>query len=1073
MANEGDTQMTTPSRGEASDLAVALNTALASTDVPEINYDFHHFFHPYVDEIVSTLSKHSLDAVLNGPWQDKQRNELFFLATYGNPGAGSTITAHAKSLEVNASEPYANYNWEFFFHMPVTVAVHLSKTRRFAEAQRWFHFVFNPISTNREPAPKRFWNFLAFRNEETADRIEDLLLLLSTATDLDPTQVKKRDGILAVYAAALEKPFQPHVIARARQVAYQYSVVMKYLDSLLAWGDDLFRQDTIETINEATQLYVLAANILGPRPQRVPPVGSTKGLSYSEIKANKDAMGNALVALENAFPFEQFSGNLPTSTPGAGALLGIGRTLYFCVPRNDKLLSYWDQVADRLFKVRHCMNIEGIVRSLALFDAPIDPGMLVAAAGAGFDVSAILSGLHQQMGPMRGLWLMQKAIELCNEVRGLGGALLSAIEKGDSEHMALVRQGHEIKIQTMTRETRFLQWKSAEELTNSLLTSRAVTLQRLRYYQRLLGLPTDTNAPDAIEIQRPEKLTQGNFAEVLAKLVSQYDKPLAIQALPPLRLADGSSPSLQSGAEGGGRLYLNTNEHADLNIHSPKAHDFRIAASANDTISKPFAMIPDIDVDLHYWGLGAHTKVFGGSMLSLMAQMVSGALNTGAIIEESRAGNASKTASFERRADDWMLQYNQAARELMQNGRQIISSLLAEQVARHEYETADQQLANAGEINDLLESKFSNRELYLWMQGEISRLYYDYYRFAYETARRAEYAMKQELMRPELDAQTFVQFNYWDTGRKGLQAGEALLLDLKRMEMAYHDNNKRELEITKHISLRQLNAFELWKLRDGGTCTISVPDEVYALDFPSHYFRRIKSVSVSVPCVVGPYTSVSGTLGLGGSKLRTSPAGEAGPVGPVAVQSIATSTAANDSGLFEFNFRDERYLPFEGAGAASEWTFTLPQEFRAFDYSTISDLILHVRYTARDGGATAAGPAVTRVKSWLKTLQDTGPLCLLASLRQDFPLAWSALKQGGATAQASVALSDELFPYFVHGMSRTFGSPVAHALATDSNPIVVTASVATDQLKIELANAQDLGRLSDVFVVIPYSVRVS
>ena len=38
---------------------------------------------------------------------------------------------------------------------------------------------------------------------------------------------------------------------------------MKYLDNLIAWGDSLFRQDTMETVNEATQLYVLAANILG------------------------------------------------------------------------------------------------------------------------------------------------------------------------------------------------------------------------------------------------------------------------------------------------------------------------------------------------------------------------------------------------------------------------------------------------------------------------------------------------------------------------------------------------------------------------------------------------------------------------------------------------------------------------------------------------------------------------------------------------------------------------------------------------------------------------------------------
>ena len=49
-----------------------------------------------------------------------------------------------------------------------------------------------------------------------------------------------------------------------------FKTVMAYLDNLIAWGDSLFRQDTGETINEATQLYVLAANLLGPTPAAGP-----------------------------------------------------------------------------------------------------------------------------------------------------------------------------------------------------------------------------------------------------------------------------------------------------------------------------------------------------------------------------------------------------------------------------------------------------------------------------------------------------------------------------------------------------------------------------------------------------------------------------------------------------------------------------------------------------------------------------------------------------------------------------------------------------------------------------------
>ena len=68
-------------------------------------------------------------------------------------------------------------------------------------------------------------------------------------------------------------------------------------------------------------------------------------------------------------------------TPGAPVTLPA--MLYFAIPKNEKLLSYWDTVADRLFKIRHGMNIEGVRRSLALFEPPIDPALLVRAAAAG------------------------------------------------------------------------------------------------------------------------------------------------------------------------------------------------------------------------------------------------------------------------------------------------------------------------------------------------------------------------------------------------------------------------------------------------------------------------------------------------------------------------------------------------------------------------------------------------------------------------------------------------------------------------------------------------------------------
>src|SRR5690606_31095506 len=136
--------------------------------------------------------------------------------------------------------------------------------------------------------------------------------------------------------------------------------------------------------------------------------------------------------------------------------------------------------------------------------------------------------------------------------------------------------------------------------------------------------------------------------------------------------------------------------------------------------------------------------------------------------------------------------------------------------------------------------------------------------------------------------------------------------------------------------------------------------------YPGQYMRRIKTVSVSIPCVAGPYTTINCKLSQTSSKYRKNtsltPDGkyEENPVNGdprfeyiTNGDTIATSSAQNDSGVFELNFGDDRYLPFEGAGAISDWTISIPNEFPLFDPDTIRDVILHIKYTAQDGGTLA------------------------------------------------------------------------------------------------------------------------
>jgi Tc toxin complex TcA C-terminal TcB-binding domain len=134
--------------------------------------------------------------------------------------------------------------------------------------------------------------------------------------------------------------------------------------------------------------------------------------------------------------------------------------------------------------------------------------------------------------------------------------------------------------------------------------------------------------------------------------------------------------------------------------------------------------------------------------------------------------------------------------------------------------------------------------------------------------KRTEAAYRHELGLTDSD---FIKFGYWDGLKKGLLAGERLAFDLKRVETAYLEQNSREYEITKHVSLALLDPATLISLQQSGACYISLPEALFDLDYPGHYMRRIRSVSLTIPCVTGPYTGVNCTLAPLKSSVRHSP----------------------------------------------------------------------------------------------------------------------------------------------------------------------------------------------------------
>lgn len=996
-------------------------------------YTFQSFYHPYVPVLIKQLNRYGVEGILNPRehgeahalrrqlMREPSNREFADIYDLGPRINGEDLPAEEFDFEYGT--PYAIYNWELFFHIPFMIANHLSQNQRFEEAQRWYHFIFDPTDNSEVPLAMnryRFWKVRPFFENTDVRTIEELLRLLSSTDPADKDLRKRLEDQIKDWR---RNPFQPHLIAEQRPLAYQKAIVMKYLDNLIAWGDHLFRQDTRESVNEATQIYILAAEILGKQPEQIPtPAGDvvidgTPIRTFSDLAPHLNALDNALIQLESLLPPTEpggssgglsASGSFATPTNGGGGGLGaadsfaspdvdeeddapvaeiVGSTLFFCVPPNQKLLGYWDIVADRLFKIRHCMNIEGVERQLALFAPPIDPALLVRAAAAGIDLSSVLNDLSAPRPHYRFSVMIGKALELVNDVRALGTALLTALEKRDAEDLSLLRQRHEQAMLKAVREVRKQQIDEAEAALEGLRRNLEAAEARERFYATRNPLIPNERL----------NLTKMDTA-------TMFDG-----------LSQGTS----------------------------------LAASA-------LALIPDFDLGAEGGFSSPVVKAsFGGTQISKALSIASQMLALIASQERQAAQRASTLAGYDRRQEEWNFSADQARIDAQGIEHQIAAARLRIAIAERELANQELQIEQSAEIDDFMRNKFTNRDLYNWMVTQISTVYFQCYQLAYDLAKRAEKAYQHELA--DYSA-SFIKFGYWDSLKKGLLAGDRLYYDLRRMEAAYYENNKRELELTRHISLAQIDPAALIQLRETGECEFEVPEALFNLDFPGHYLRRIRWVEMTIPCVAGPYAGVNATLTLLSNRIRVSTVNPHQPYTGVddvrfitntgGIQSVALSSGRNDSGLFQLSTGDERYLPFEGAGAISRWRVQLTDEYRAFDYDTISDVVLHMHYTARDGGQAVRSQVVpaldARINAIVNATEHTG-LYAFFSLKREFGTAFHQLLHpaGAGDHQTALALGREHFPYLFQGRTITVErailllKPRDPALYDDAQPLAI------------------------------------
>ena len=884
--------------------------------------------------------------------------------------------------QISFDGPFGLYFWEMFFHAPLLVAKMLHDNQQFQAAERWLQFIFNPtlpadpLTVDRFVAlkpdditvaqAKTFYtslttppNVLIDANGRVSDQVfkipanmiaallsipitqaREILNLLLNQYLAVPTSrywqfepfrnhtletLKEELTNCAQIAAYNNDPFDPDAIARLRIGAYEKTVVMTYIRNLLDWGDMEFSQYTWEAIVTARMLYSYALDLLGPRPVDLGPCEQVAPTTFNIILARYGGdPGNIpqfLIDMENALPGAAPNGPLlAESDKPFNDLGGV-----FVVPENEKLLELWDIADDRLYKIRNCLNINGQPQPLALFQPPIDPMALIRAAAAGSNLMALASQLQPQVPYYRFSAMVSGAASAVETLRAFGTSMLQALEQNDAEGLAVLRSTHELSILNMITLTKK---KEIEDLQDQL-ASLQQTLESAKYRQTYYN-----------------------------DLISQ--KLIAAEAAALILMAESNVA--------------------------------RVGAIAFNGLSIAGYLAPNI------FGLAAGGMKFGDAISAgaQIAGVVADMLGGGATISQT-------VGEYQRRESDWTLQSKIAGYEVTSTTSQIdgINARIA--AAQQDLATHLRQIEYADQELRYLQQKFTNQELYRWMIGRLSTLYFQAYRLALQLALSAQTCYQYEMDTND----QIVTFSYWDNLRQGLLAGEGLALALNQLQKAYIGDDSRLLEIEKTVSLRQTfpAAFFgfIWGNGSGdendsqGQLNFVLPEALFDFDFPNHYCRKIKTISISVPCVIGPYQELHATLTQNGNAVVMQPnlsavkyvsklisAEKDNPDPPpagtvrenwVSNGAIAISNGVDDSGLFVLDFNDQRYLPFEGTGAVSAWTFSLPSETNPINFDSISDVIVKVRYTAKDGGDAFA----QQVKQYYNQQAGTNPRLLNTS----------------------------------------------------------------------------------------------
>ncbi|WP_236595568.1 hypothetical protein [Morganella morganii] len=489
----------------------------------------------------------------------------------------------------------------------------------------------------------------------------------------------------------------------------------------------------------------------------------------------------------------------------------------------------------------------------------------------------------------------------------------------------------------------------AMRFPQALESARSLTGQLMQFDATLQGL---------IERQDAEAMSELLQNQAGALMLSSLR--MQEQALAEL---DAEKKTLEQSRAGAQSRFDSYRALYDENVSAAEQRtmDLYLSSSVLSTSAEALAMAEAVaDMVPNVFGMAV-----GGSRWGGIPKAIGSGISLAASATKITADNISQSEAWRRRRQEWEIQKNSAESEVRQIDAQLDALTVRRTAAEMQREYLEIQQAQTQAQLEFLQRKFSNKALYSWLRGRLAAVYYRFYDLTAARCMMAEAAYGWQTG----ETTRYIKPGAWQSAHAGLMAGESLLLNLTEMEQAWLKWDHRALEVTRTVSLADVYSADKVDLAAKiaelltGSGSGSTPAETglslttdkqlhaafnlkalnIAEDYPAGLgkTRRIRQISVTLPALTGPYQDVRAVLSYGGD-VRL----------PDGCKAIAVSHGMNDSGQFQLDFSDGRWLPFEGIAVDNDSSLTLSFPGATTDKQkalllSLSDIIVHIRYTIR------------------------------------------------------------------------------------------------------------------------------